>query len=157
MNALLRIALSSLPYAVAIVLSWQYVTDGIAQGATYLVAGWWASFIGLFVVTMALLGPLLGALVSMFLAEGLQLRPPAAVSVSADRWLTFAGPAVYFGVSWLTWQVMWWRHTPVRTEHALYGPSYFWVLGALGLSVAVFVGGYAAHLVVRRALATSSP
>lgn len=151
MSALARIGLSTLPYLVAIALSWRWVTDGMAQGAPYLLAGWWASLIGLFVVTMASLGPLAGGLVSMFLAEGLRLRPPAAVDIRADRWLSFAGPALYFLLPWLAWEVLWWWQPPVPTREATYGPAYFWVLGVLAATFAVPLGAFAAHLVIREA------
>lgn len=150
MTTLCRIALSTAPYRASIVLAWHRVTDGIAQGAPYLLAGWWASLIGLFVVTMALIGPLLGALVSLLLAVVLRLRRPAAVGVETDRWLSFAAPAAYFGASWVTWQLMWWARTLVPTEHAAYGSSYFWILALLGATVAVPVGAFAAHLVIRQ-------
>lgn len=148
---MLRITLSVVPFLVSIVLGWDWITDALAQGATYLVRGWWASLIGAFVVVMASLVPLSGALGSILVAILLRLRPPAAVGILADRWLLLYGPAVFLGTSWATWRVMWLRQPPMETEYAHFDAPYFWTAALVGGSLAIGAGAYVSDIVLRSA------
>ena len=130
-------------------LSWDGMTDGIAQGTHYVVLGWYASLIGLYVIVMAAWVPLLGMAASLGVAALLRMRPPAAMPELAQRWLLLFGPAVFLAATWGTWTFMWWSHPPVATEFARYDAAYFWISGLIIGSLAISGGGYAAGIVLR--------
>lgn len=152
MNALLRIALSALPMVASIVLGWDAISQGFGQGSPAMGPSVYGLLLGSLVIVMSGLPyPLAGALASMFLAEALRLRPPAVVGVVADRWLTFAAPALYCAAAWGAWSFMWTVDRPTPTRYAPFGPSYFWTIGLVGLSLATVFGAFAMHLVTRQA------
>lgn len=125
------------------------MTDGMAQGTHYVVLGWYASMIGLFVIAMAVWVPLLGIAVSLLVAALLRMRPPAAIPELAQRWLLLFGPAVFVAGAWAAWTFMWSAHPPVATEFAHYDAAYFWITGLIIGSLAIAGGGYAAAIVLR--------
>ena len=125
------------------------MTDGMAQGTHYVVLGWYASMIGLFVIAMVVWVPLLGIAVSLLVAVLLRMRPPAAIPELARRWLLLFGPAVFVAGAWAAWTFMWSAHPPVATEFAHYDAAYFWITGLIIGSIAIAGGGYAAGIVLR--------
>lgn len=152
MSALLRIALSTLPLVVSIVLGWDAINQGFGQGAPYLGPSVYGLMLGLFVIVgSGLPYPIAGLLASMLLAEILRMRPPAVVGVVADRWLTFAAVAVYFGAAWIAWWSMWRFDRPPPTRYAPFGLSYFWAIGLVAASMSALFGPWAYHLIVRDA------
>lgn len=152
MSALLRIALSTLPLVASIVLGWDAINQGFGQASAAMGPSVYGFLLGSLVIVMGGLPyPLCGALVSMVVAAALRLRPPAIVGVAADRWLSFAAPALYCAAAWGAWAFMWDIDRPLPTRHASFGASYFWTIGLVGLSLASVFGVSAMHLVTRQA------
>jgi hypothetical protein len=60
----------------AIAVTWDFVIAGLGQGAKYLVAGWWASLLGLVMIGMVLMVPLAGLIAGLLPSLLLRLPRP---------------------------------------------------------------------------------
>ena len=108
----------------ALAIAWPFFIAGMGQGSQYLLAGWWASLLGLVMLAMALMVPLAGLLVGSL--ASLFFRLPREHVSRPDELAssTFRGGAV-FALAYLTTAALLWRHSPpLPSANASYGVDF---------------------------------
>ena len=126
----------------AIAVSWPLFVAGFGQGSKYLLAGWWASMLGLVMLGMALMIPLAGLLVGSVASLFFRLPPDHLAQPDDLIGPTLGGGAVY-GLGYLATATLLWQFQPGRpSEHADFG-SDFIIVG----SCVAFAFGFLASLV----------
>ena len=97
----------------AIAAGWDFVIATLGQGAKYLVAGWWASLIGLVMIGMGLMVPLVGLLAGLI--PSLLLRLPQPMD-EGDFALAWMGTGLLHGAAFIALGGVLWRVWPAAAS-----------------------------------------
>jgi hypothetical protein len=145
-----RLLPSLVPQLLSIALGWNFVISALGQGAHYLVAGWWASLLGLIMLAMGLMLPLAGLAVGLVASLFFRLPADRPVSDNAHGDLVFGGAFVY-ALAYLACGLLLWQWQPGRPgPNAAYGTGFVVTMVALALSFGLLASMVSAAVVARR-------
>ena len=135
---------------IAIAPSWNFLLAALGQGAHYLLAGWWASLLGLIMLAMGLMIPMAGLGVGLVASLFFRLPADRPMSENAYSDLVFGGALVY-ALAYLACGLLLWQWQPGRPgPHAAWGTGFFVTVGALALTFGLLASMVTAAVLARR-------
>lgn len=148
---LLRLMPTLLLQLLALAIGWDLLIALLGQGARFVVAGWWASLLGLVMIGMALLIPLVGLLAGLL--PSLLLRLPQPMD-EGDFALAATGIGLLHAASYLGLGLVLMRLWPPRASpNAIYDGHFLlvaaFVAGGFGLLSAFGSGAIVARRPIR--------
>jgi hypothetical protein len=141
---------------IALVWAWNFVIASFGQGAHYLVAGWWASLLGLTMLGMGLMPLLAGLLLG--LVATLFFRTPHGAPLSDDATfaLIFRGAGLHLLAYFAAGVVLWQLAPATPNENAAYDGSFVAVALCVALGFGLLASIATSLVVARRGLPTAA-
>jgi hypothetical protein len=147
---LLRLLPSLALQLIAIAWGWDLLVPMLGQGAHYLVAGWWATLLGLVMIGMALMGPFAALLLGLVPSALLRLPQPLAEGDFALAWM---GAGLVHGAAYLALGGLLWRAWPFKAgPYAAFDGTFLAVAVAVAIGFGLLAAFGAGAIVARRPL-----
>ncbi len=152
MNLILRLLPSLLAQLIVICLGWPLLISGLGQGSHYVLAGWWASLLGLVVLIMGLLVPAIGLVVGLLASLFFRVPAETPVSVDAIGDLTVRGGLLY-SVAYIATGFAMWQFAPMTpNSNASYGTGFLVVSVGVAFGFGFFASMVTGRVIARRGL-----
>lgn len=134
----------------AIAVGWEFLIAALGQGAKYLLAGWWASLLGLVMLIMGLVVPAIGLVAGLL--PSLILRLPRALNQD-DFMRAATGAGLLHAAAYLVLGLGLWLRSPGRPgPNADYDGGFLLVTAVLALGFGQLAAMAAGAIVARRPL-----
>jgi hypothetical protein len=135
---------------IAIALGWNFLLAALGQGAHYLLAGWWASLLGLTILVMGLTIPVAGLAAGLVASLFFRLPRDRPSTDNAHDDMMFGGAFVY-ALAYLGCGLLLWQWHPGRPgPHAAYGTGFVITMVVLALSFGLLASMLTSAVVARR-------